>query len=430
MSDFDSHITVELIEDAKDTKCEVKEITLDNHKLKIETPFKILYGKKLTKNAVSQIVNDFKNPLFEIEKFCNKKSIELLSKKISNGDNYRTLSSAFNENFGLKQHLEDTFRKNVIISCVFQYYPINNITLRNNTPEYIRFKDDEYKAFLRYIHSSSTAFVLTPDVMLPQSGKRTFSIDEYIRFIDNSMEVLQSYNNKPIFVPVQIDLPMNDLKKVLGHYKGNGFTNLWINFKAQKCERSHASKLAIITDQIDNFFKRDEHVIYFSHMKQERDVTENETPAYEMFPPFRGADFIGITRNQSFPPKSGDIDEIAVKKGFSDKYEYQSAVKLRKFSLFNADSYKYVIPSICSRDSIDEKLFESIQNDQSSCNLFNGILINNELRSVRKQITDTRIIRPYLESKSGVIDGMDVFSYALKTKSRIKKSYQKLIIRN
>lgn len=428
MSDFDPHITVEPIEEATDVNCNVKVITLDNHKLKIETPFKILSGKSLTDDAVNQISDNLKNPLFEIGTFYDyPRTYEKLAKTIRYGGNTKSWISKLNTDIGLRSSLEDNFGKNVILSSVFQYYPLNDITLRHKPKEYARLGKDEYSAYLKYIHGASTAFVLTPDVLLPPAGKRTFSIDEYLRFLDFSIETLQKYNNKPIFVPVQIDLPMSDLKQVLGHYRGDGFTNIWINFKAQRCEKSHAAKLGIILEQIDQFFKGEDYIIYSSHIKQERDARENMIPAYDMFPPFRGADFVGITRNRRFPNKGDDPDEQAQKKGFEDHADYKAAVDLRKLSLFDADSYKYVIPSIYPNNTVDDEIFEVIQKKQPSCNLFNDISINNELENVRAQIKETKIVRPYLESKAGVVEGKDVFSYAMKTDSPKKKTYQKLL---
>lgn len=428
MSDFDPHITVELIEEAKDVNCKVKEITLDNHKLKIETPFKILSGKHLTKDVVNQISENLKNPLFEIDKFYDyPNTYKKLADTIRYGGPNGPWTSELKNNYGLTSSLEDNFGKNVILSSVFQYYPLNDITLRKKPKEYARLGKDEYSAYLKYIHGASTAFVLTPDVILPPIAKRTFSIDEYLRFLDFSIETLQKYNNKPIFVPVQIDLPMSDLKQVLGHFRGDGFTNIWINFKAQRCEKSHAAKLGIILEQIDQFFKGEDYIIYSSHIKQERDARENMIPAYDMFPPFRGADFVGITRNRRYSNIDGDPDELAQKKGFEDHAAYKAAVDLRKLSLFDADSYKYLIPSIYPKNTVDDEIFEVIQKKQPSCNLFNDICINNELENVRAQITETKIVRPYLESKAGVIEGKDVFSYAMKTESPKKKTYQKLL---
>ncbi len=46
MSDFDPHISIESLTPAKDVNCTVKELTIDTHRMKIETPIKVLSGKK------------------------------------------------------------------------------------------------------------------------------------------------------------------------------------------------------------------------------------------------------------------------------------------------------------------------------------------------------------------------------------------------
>lgn len=432
MSDFDPHITVETIESSKDVNCTAKVITLDNHKLKIETPFKILSGKHLTKDSVEVFIDNVPTPLFEIDKIFDWPSTyTTLINLIGDGGSDANWITALNKNIGLNSSIESKYRKNIIISPVFQYYPINDITLRNKPPKYLRMDKAKYEAYLYYVYAASTAFVLTPDIILPPAGRRTFSIEDYLRFIDNSVETLQKYNNKPIFVPVQIDLAINDLHSILGHYKAEGFTNLWINFKAQKCDGSHAGKLSLINETITSFFEGDDVVLYCSHLKQERDATQTEIPAYDMFPPFRGADFIGISRNRRGGGGQDDnLDEKAQKNGFTDYADYLNAVTLRKFSLFDSNSYKYYVPAAYPQKELDENTMQVLNQKLPLCNLFNNIEIQKELGRVREQILETNSLRSYLEAKSGVSQSMDVFEYAMKnTSSPKRKSYQLLLVK-
>ncbi len=76
-----------------------------------------------------------------------------------------------------------------------------------------------YESYLDYIYNASSVFILTPDVLLPTQSKRPISITEYLHFIEFSVESFERQNNKPIFVPLQIDLAEKDLRSVLGAYK-------------------------------------------------------------------------------------------------------------------------------------------------------------------------------------------------------------------
>lgn len=429
MSDFDSHITVEKIEDAKDVNCTVKELTFDNTRLKLETPFKVLSGTNLTKKAVSAFSGKITNPIFEIPKaYYDTRTYHALSNAIKeHPEKDKSWTAALRENISLPQHLEETFKKNITVSIAFQYYPINNIELRKKTPKPYQILDiDQYDAFLYFIHSASSVFVLTPDIRLPPSRNRTFSLEDYLRFIDHSVEVLQEYNNKPIFVPIQIDLAINDIKAVLGHYKEKGFTNIWINFKANHCDGSNAGQMELINNQIASFYKDEDVVVYSSHMKYVTDARENEMPAYDIYPSFGGADIIGATRNKAGMGGIDDADAVAQKKGFADKKELKDAVELRKLSLFDADQYKYCIPN-CYHQTIDEKIAAEVASNKNACALFNSHEINKELSRAREQVVETGKLRDYLYAKSGVAESMDVFSHAMKQTQKKKTSYQLLI---
>jgi len=432
MSDFDPHISVDQLHSAKDANCNVKEITLDNLGLKLETPFKIISGKSLTDKKVSNFIEPVKSPLFEFEKYIvQARSYQSLINTLNEGGKEKDWIRTLNDSMGLRASLEDNYRKNNVLSIAFQHYPLDDVNLRKKPKFYSRMDKSLYETYLDYVYSASTAFILTPDVMIPSAAsKRNFSIEEYLRFIEFSVKTFQDLNNKPIFVPIQIDLSSKDLRGIIGAYKKNGFSNIWINFKAQKCNGSHAGKLRVINRRIKEFFG-EEAVVYCSHMKKDTDISHSPVPALDILPSFSGADFVGINRNHM---GFGDTDaeELAKKKGFASKEEYDNALNESRCSIFDPTSYYYYVPRDYPRDSIDSGAMNTIQENKLLCSLYNNVEIYKELATAREEIFNTDSLWTYLESKEGVSQNIAIFNESVKKEplsASQKKSIQRLLLK-
>lgn len=425
MSDFDPHISIESLTPAKDVNCTVKELTIDTHRMKIETPIKVLSGKNLTNKAVNELNTPISNPIFEITKsFDRPQYYPALIHTLEYGGKNKDWIQQLNDNIGLKTTLEEEYRKNITLSTVFQYYPLDDVTLRHQDQNYQRMNPNLYESYLDYIYGASSVFILTPDVHLPTQSKRPISIEEYLHFIEFSVESFERQNNKPIFVPLQIDLAERDLLNVLNRYKNNGYTNIWINFKAKKCDGSNAGRLRMLSRQIQRNLG-DEAVIYCSQLKRERDVNQTSVPAFDMLPPLVHTDFIGVNRTRA---GGGDIEKTAQRKGFASAEDYTSALKQSNCSLFDPETYKYIIPTSYLTSPLDQPTLAKVKNNEILASFFNGIQINKELGNIREQITDTRQARSYLEKKDAIIQNMPVFQNALKNSQSPKKyGYQDLL---
>jgi hypothetical protein len=419
MSDFDPHISIESLTPAKDVNCTVKELTIDTHRMKIETPLKVLSGKNLTYKAVDELIAPISNPIFEITKsFDQLRYYPTLIHTLEYGGKNKDWIQKLNESIGLKNTLEEEYRKNITLSTVFQYYPLDNVTLRHQVRPYQRMNPNLYESYLDYIYSASSVFILTPDVLLPTQNKRPISIEEYLHFIEFSVESFERQNNKPIFVPLQIDLAERDLLHILNRYKKNGYTNIWINFKAKKCDGSNAGRLRMLSRQIQTFLG-DEAVIYCSQLKRERDVKQTSVPAFDMLPPLVYADFIGVNRTRA---GGGDMEKTAARKGFACTEDYQRALMQSNCSLFDPETYNYIIPTCYPKESLDQKTLAMVKDKEIMASFFNGVQIYKELGNIRKQITDTEHVRSYLETKDAIAQNMSIFENALKNPSSPEKS--------
>lgn len=415
MSDFDPHITIDDRTDAKDLKCVAKTITIDTHRMKIDTPIKVLSGKAISDKTANTLLPSGSTPIFELTKTYElPNQYTRLINTLQYGGKNKDWIETLNSSFSLRRGLESTFRKNITASSVFQYYPIDDLTLRTNHQCHETMAWDIYHTYLDYIYSVSSAFILTPDVVLPTPQSRQISIQEYLQFIENSVQAFERQNNKPIFVPLQIDLAAKDLDTILTHYKDHGYTNIWINFKAKKCDGSNAGKLRVISRLIEQNLGT-EAVIYCSQIKRQREVTQKNTPAFDMLPPLLSADFVGVNRTR--PARGGDLYLAAQRKGFGSVEEYQNAVEQSNCSLFNPATYMYSLQATEMLNHREESFLNKMTANIATIDFFNGIRIDQELSVIKSQIHEEKNILPYLETKEGVKNNMEIFGNASKDTS-------------
>ncbi len=91
-------------------------------------------------------------------------------------------------------------------------------------------------------------------------------------------------------------------------------------------------------------------------------------------------------------------------------------------SLFDPETYKYIIPACYPKKSLDQKTLAKLKDKEIMASFFNGVQIYKELGNIRKQITDTEHVRSYLETKDAIALNMSIFENALKNPSSPEKS--------
>lgn len=410
MPDFDSHISIEEIRKSKDVECNVRELTIDSTRAKIETPVKVLSGKNISSKTAENFLSKNENPLFEITKFIDKAQHHNSLIATLEGEKGDWITS-LNTSFGLKRTLEDQYRKNIIVSSVFRQMPVAEYAITPPKSQYRKMSADLFQTYLDYVYSASSAFILTPDVYLPTSPNSS-QIDNYLGFVDFSIETLQMKNNKPIFAPLPIDLAYKNLTAILHAYKGKGYTNIWIDFKAKPCSNSNSARLRTISRKIEEILG-DNTVVYCSQIKRERDVTKTSVPALDIFPSFSGTDFLGV--NRTSPAFGVDTSVTAVRKGFSTVEEYNNALDAVKCSVFDANTYNYTV--IGNND----KLSSHVRN-ATTADIYNGIAFNKELNIIRDKVLNDKNLLPYLNTKDAVSKNASVFDSAKRTDTPTKET--------
>ena len=397
MSDFDPHISVETISTAKDAPYTIKEMTLDHLNRSIETPFKVLSGTKISRKAIGNRITGIPFPIFESSKYLiDTKTYAGLNRILQGG----SWISGLNRMMGVDNNVVKDF--NTTVSLVFRHYPLNDVVLRNTPAERVRMDFSLYEGLLDYVYAASSAFILTPDVCLPQNN-RTISIEQYLSFISRSVESFERKNNKPIFVPLQVDLGVSDLKKILEFYKREKYSNIWIDFNAKACDNTYSARLRQMDRLLGEYLGND-YILYSSHMQKDiqPQLRNPQAAASDILPQYLGSDFVGITRSpyRSYRPLMKQDEEIARDLGMT-LANYRQTKFEHTHRIFDPNTYYYYYPSA---HPFRNELPDLTHVTSEQIGLLNSLLINREFSHAREVTQETGELRPFLLEKQSLLD--------------------------
>jgi len=410
MTDFDPHLSVETISTANDVPLyTIKEMTLDHLNRSIKTPFKVLSGTKISRKAVENQITGIPFPIFESGKyFVNSKSYEALNSSISDSDWIPRL----NRLIGVDNNIVKDF--NTTVSLVFRYYPLNDVDVKIPTKQ---MDFSSYECLLDYVDRASSAFVLTPDVCLYRQNH--LSIERYLSFISRSVESFERRNNKPIFVPLQVDLSDQDIRKILEFYRNKKYSNIWINFNAKSCDGTYSARLRMIDRLLDEFLGHD-YVLYSSHMQKDMQpqLRNPQSAASDVLIQYLGSDFVGITRSPYRPyhPNKPEKD-IARDLGMTIS-DYQQRKFEHKRRLFDRNTYYYYLPS--SYPSKNE-LPNLTHVTPEQIDFQNSIAIHQEFSHVREVMRENRVLKSFLLEKKSLRDNQGILRNILSPRQRTKQ---------
>ncbi|MDD3753540.1 MAG: hypothetical protein PHQ17_03135 [Methanobacterium sp.] len=397
MDEFDPCIDIGPSEKAKDCFFNIKELELKGNLKKVESPFKILEGRSISQNSVESV--GIKNPMvFEQSRVplryeSWKRLNDLITEKVENS------ITGFNNFFNIKKDLY--YSNFTATSLVFPRNPfkLNKFKYKNEIQEVLPLELNEYHFLLDYIHSSSTAFVLTPDIRIKED---TISIDNYLKLIDESVQILSERNSKPIFVPLQIQLKVKDFTKILSHYKKKKYTNLWINFNSRHIGGTNFAHVRRLLRNIDMEMGLTNTVLYYSHMKKEvnPNIKEIDSIGSDVISQFVGADFIGVNET---PPgffnkdAQARIDQRIAQGEFKDKIDYLRAKDLNRSRIFDPGSYYYTnLENYPNKLPFDKNTL--IKNSEIN-KFLNSVIINGEVLRTKEYVKNNGKIKPYLQNK-------------------------------
>jgi hypothetical protein len=301
----------EVIEDEK-TWFNIKRFNIG--KVEIGRPEKVLDLKKTTKENFDQHVkptHQFK--LYEISKILSH-----FDKVSAVSDNEDSENEEF---FGSAKWRED---KPTAINFTFNFNPYDYIKTAG---------DIDY--FFDIYHGFSNPFLFVPNLKIKNSDGHIIDIDNYLRFVDESFDILNSKNSKPIFVPVSLRMTGKEQDNLIEHYVKKEYFNFWFDFEGRRIETIHLGKLRHFNKKIKDMGIFDKTVSYYTNINKiiSEIPSEENNPASDILASIAGANIIGVNRK---PQKN--IKTIPGK----PKWIYVPKPPEHRFRLFNKDTYYYV----------------------------------------------------------------------------------------
>jgi len=161
-------------------------------------------------------------------------------------------------------------------------------------------------------------------------------IDEnYLRFVDESFDILNLKNTKPIFVPISVRMTGNEQDKLIEHYVKKEYFNYWFDFEGKTITTAQLGRLRHFNNKIKEMGFFDKTISYYTNINKiiSEIPAEENNPASDVLASVTGANIIGVNRK----PQRNIITPPG-----KPKYVYIPKPPEHRFRIFNKDSYYYI----------------------------------------------------------------------------------------
>jgi hypothetical protein len=392
MEEFDPHISIEPISKIKNPDYKARTITFENLNKRIETPFKIFPGKNLSNDVFDNFSSGINDKFVEngryLKGYQTWERLRHLLTDASGDERNSKLTTLFRINPKLWEELPLT-----TLSLVFHKNPYEPLkfTYENKPPRVLEpFDDSCFTFLLSFIYARSKACVLIPDIKIEGNS---IAIKKYLDHVDECVRIISQWNNKPIFVPLQLNLSADTLNEILTHYNKMKYSNIWINFLAHSCDESYIGNLRAYRQRINNKMKSLDVSLYYSHIQKEitPNIQSEKVLASDILTQFNGADFIGINKNKydDMPIFGSDFRRTNDAKRADELNltidEYNEMRVLNKNRLFDPNSYYYY-----NLDQYPQYLPLDLHllTNESINAIQNGILLTSEIERTREFVLE------------------------------------------
>jgi hypothetical protein len=387
MEEYDPHITVDPISSLKRPEYTIRNITFENLNKSVETPFKIFSGKSVNSDVFDNFTGNIKEKFVEngryVKGYPSWNNLKRLLTEASGNERNNKLTNFFH----IDQKLWDSLSFTTL-SLVFPKNPYEQIKISNKSGTRIvePFDENCFTFLLNYIYSKSKACVLVPDIKLEGNN---ISIKKYLEHVDECVRILSQWNNKPIFVPLQIDLSVDSVDEILTHYAQKRYSNIWINFLAHQCDESYIANIRAIRQIINKKIKFYDVVLYYSHIQKEitPNIQADKVLASDILTQFNGADFVGINKSRydDMPIFGNEMQESDRKHAADLEITYDQYLEMRslhKNRLFDPLSYYYYNLNLYPHElPLDYNL---LRNNESINRIANGVLLYSEIERTKQ----------------------------------------------
>jgi hypothetical protein len=274
------------------------------------------------------------------------------------------------------------------------------------------FEEDVYNSFLDHVHAASSALVLCPDLRFSSTGMK--DVSRYLDFVDYNISVLSDFNNKPVYAPMQIDLPVKKTREILEHYRKHGYRNIWLNFHASQMGSTSIARIRSLLRQVRDTLGLDQTSLMYSHIKKEIDpnMKDDKALAGDVLSQFFAADFVGVNRSPARLIDEKDL-ETRIAKGiasgdFANREDYEMQQRLHRSRVFSPDTYYYhKVTSYPGGLPLGKNV---LMYNQDVNRLANSVLVHHEIENTKRHLIAKRKLLPYLKAKKGLIEHTEVLT--------------------
>jgi len=344
--------------------------------LKIEGPTKIIDVRNTTQNLFNKERTKFKNIILENSKLVLEDTIK---KVLQETDDQKV-----KQQFGYREWMS---KNPFIISQTFKFNPYHHYD-----------KIEKISEYFDYYYEFSDPFLLIPNIKIEKyivekdpSGKtktkktKIISIEEYLKFIDETFEILNYKNKKPIFVPLSLKFGITDIKKLAQEYLKKEYFNIWIDFEGSAISKTKIARIRAFWREIDQKLRTKDIIIYSTNVKREiiSNKYDDESPSSDILASMIGANLIGVNREpQRVLNRSLSPEELL-------------ELKLHKARLFNHDTYYYLKLKATNLNRNQQK--ELMKPNYNK--IFNSGLLENEFKNQTQYFLDNNEIERYISNK-------------------------------
>lgn len=128
--------------------------------------------------------------------------------------------------------------------------------------------------------------------------REIISLENYIKFVDSVYDILNTKNNKPIFVPISLRLKQGELTTLIQHYLKREYYYYWLDFEGRPVNENRLAHTRHIFRKIKEAQQYDKTITYFTNVKREILPNANNpvSEASDVLSSIAGANLIGVNR--------------------------------------------------------------------------------------------------------------------------------------
>ena len=212
-----------------------------------------------------------------------------------------------------------------ILSLTFDFNPLKSVK-----------KVEDMSGFFDLYYQYARLFVSVPNVRWrkvhtqPYRAEKIIDNNGYIKFVDETYSLLNTKNNKPIFVPISLKMQLKSIDTLIAHYLKKEYYYYWIDFEGASVSEITIGRMNHVFRLIKNSGYYNKTICHLTNMKREIISNSKDTtsPASDVLSSFAGANIVGINREPRKNLKNAKLRNLPPKE--------------HKARLLDANTYYYV----------------------------------------------------------------------------------------